>query len=92
MVLLNTPEKDTDFHAVDFSLKATDGKTYTLEDCKGEKGLLLVFICNHCPYVKAIIDRLVADCKILQEQGILSARPGALLPSRKYAESIFKVL
>lgn len=70
MTLLKTPEKDVSFHAVDFSLKATDGKTYTLDDCKGEKGLLIVFICNHCPYVKAIIDRLVTDCKILQEQGI----------------------
>ena len=70
MVLLNTPVKDSHFRAADFSLKSTDGKIYRLEDCRGEKGLLVVFICNHCPYVKAIIDRLVADCKVLQEKGI----------------------
>lgn len=70
MALLKTPAKDTGFHAPDFSLKGTDGKIYTLNDCMGEKGLLVMFICNHCPYVKAVINRLVADCKVLQEKGI----------------------
>jgi peroxiredoxin len=70
MALLETPAKDDAFHAIDFSLKGIDGNTYTLDNCKGEKGLLVMFICNHCPYVKALIDRLVEDCKILQGAGI----------------------
>lgn len=70
MALLHTPEKDNDFNAVDFSLRGTDGKIHTLASCMGEKGLVVMFICNHCPYVKAVIDRLVADCRALQEAGI----------------------
>lgn len=70
MALLHTPQKDNDFKAVDFSLKGTDGKTHTLRSCKGDKGLVVMFICNHCPYVKAVIERLVADCRDLQKAGI----------------------
>ena len=44
--------------APDFRLPATDGKTYALADVAGAKGTVIVFICNHCPYVKAIVDRL----------------------------------
>jgi peroxiredoxin len=43
--------------APDFRLAATDGRTYALKDVAGEKGAVIVFICNHCPYVKAVIDR-----------------------------------
>src|SRR4051812_45311996 len=53
-----------------FSLPATDGRSYTLDDIAGAKGTVIVFICNHCPYVKAVIDRLVADAKLLQAEGI----------------------
>jgi len=56
--------------APDFSLKATDGKTYSLSDVAGEKGTVVVFICNHCPYVKAITQRLVADADTLRNEGI----------------------
>jgi peroxiredoxin len=56
--------------ARDFSLKGIDGKTYSLADVRGPKGTLVVFICNHCPYVKASIDRIVAEAKALQEFGI----------------------
>ncbi len=56
--------------AVDFMLPATDGKKYALGDIAGEKGTLIAFICNHCPYVKAVIDRFVADAKVLGENGI----------------------
>ena len=45
--------------APDFRLPATDGRTYTLADVAGAKGTVIVFMCNHCPYVKAVIDRLV---------------------------------
>jgi peroxiredoxin len=53
-----------------FSLKGTDGRTYTLEDVRGPNGLLVMFICNHCPYVKAVLDRIIRDVSELREQGI----------------------
>ena len=53
-----------------FRLPATDGGTYTLDDIAGTKGTVVVFICNHCPYVKAVIDRLVADAHMLMAEGI----------------------
>src|ERR1700681_1454395 len=56
--------------AADFRLLATDGRTYTLDDIAGEKGTVIVFICNHCPYVVAVIDRLVADARVLMAEGI----------------------
>jgi len=54
----------------DFSLKGTDDRTWTLADVRGERGTLLMFICNHCPYVKAVIGRLVEDCRALKAEGI----------------------
>ena len=72
MVSLETPVCNFGLAAIDFSLPGIDGKTWTLADCKGEKGLLVMFICNHCPYVKAIRERMVRDCKLLKEQGINS--------------------
>lgn len=62
-IILDTP-------AIDFRLPATDGRTYTLDDIAGEKGTVIVFICNHCPYVKAVIDRLVADARVLMREGV----------------------
>ncbi|HLH11562.1 MAG TPA: thioredoxin family protein [Methylovirgula sp.] len=56
--------------AVDFKLPATDGRTYTLDDVAGENGTVIAFICNHCPYVIAVIDRLVADAQKLMGEGI----------------------
>ena len=70
MVSLETPVCDFDLPAIDFSLPGTDGKIWTLEDCRGENGLLVMFICNHCPYVKAILDRLVRDTNELKKMGI----------------------
>jgi peroxiredoxin len=56
--------------ARDFALEGTDGKTYALADVRGPKGTLVVFICNHCPYVKASIGRIVAEAEALREIGI----------------------
>jgi peroxiredoxin len=56
--------------AVDFRLPATDGRTYSFADIRGPKGTLIAFICNHCPYVKAVIGRLVRDAKDLKAAGI----------------------
>jgi len=53
-----------------FSLPATDGKTYSLQDVIGPRGAVVVFICNHCPYVKAITDRLVDAANVLRAEGI----------------------
>ena len=70
MVSLQTPVCEFDKPAVDFSLPDVDGRTWTLDDCRGEKGLLVMFICNHCPYVKAVRERIVRDARELQAQGI----------------------
>lgn len=67
---VETPICDFGWQAPDFSLPATDGKTWTLADIQGPRGTLILFICNHCPYVKAVIDRIVRDCAALQELGI----------------------
>lgn len=58
-----------DTKAPDFRLPATDGRTYTFANVAGEKGTVIVFICNHCPYVKAVIDRLAADARTLMAEG-----------------------
>ena len=72
MVSLETPVCDFGLDAIDFSLPGVDGKTWSLADCKGEKGLLVMFICNHCPYVKAIRDRIVRDTRELKALGVNS--------------------
>ena len=64
-MLLDTPLCDFGWKAPDFSLKTPGGETHTLADAMGENGLLIAFICNHCPYVKAIADRLAADARTL---------------------------
>jgi peroxiredoxin len=56
--------------AADFALKGVDGKTYRLADVRGPKGTLVAFICNHCPYVKAVIGRLAEEAKALKALGI----------------------
>src|SRR6266705_1124804 len=55
--------------APDLRLPATDGRTYTFADVAGKHGTVIVFICNHCPYVKALIDRMVADARTLLAEG-----------------------
>ena len=69
---LKTPICDFGKSAIDFELKSTDNEIVKLNDFKGENGTLIMFICNHCPYVKAIIDDIVVDCKNLKEIGIKS--------------------
>jgi len=69
MVSTTTTVCDFGWNAVDFSLKGTDGETYTLDGIKGDKGALVMFISNHCPYVKAIHERLVRDIKEVQAMG-----------------------
>ena len=70
MAELSTPVCDFNQKAHDFSLKGTDEKIWTLQDCAGPKGLLVMFICNHCPYVKVILDKLVVETDVLSMKGI----------------------
>ena len=70
MVLTKTPICNFGEKAKPFNLKGTDNKIYNLEDLKGEKGTLVMFICNHCPYVKAVINDIVSDSNILKKEGV----------------------
>ncbi len=67
---VETPVCDFGAPAPDFSLPGVDGKTWSRDECMGEKGLLVMFICNHCPYVKAVRERLVRDARALNALGI----------------------
>jgi len=89
MVSLETPVCDYDLAAIDFQLLGVDGKRWTLNDCRGEAGLLVMFICNHCPYVKAIRKRIVRDTLALQEYGINSVAIMSNDPTA-YAEDSFE--
>ncbi|MCG6897140.1 MAG: thioredoxin family protein [Thiocapsa sp.] len=70
MASLETPVCDFGRLAPDFSLPGVDGKTWTRDACAGERGLLVMFICNHCPYVKAVRERIVRDARDLRDFGI----------------------
>ena len=69
-MLLDTPICDFGWKAPDFTLKDPDGKEFTMSDHLGERGLLIAFICNHCPYVLAIAERLAKDTGELMDEGI----------------------
>ena len=70
MVSLETSVCDFGWKAVEFDLPGVDGKRYGLASARGPNGLLVMFICNHCPYVKAVIDRIVRDCRELADHGV----------------------
>ena len=72
MSLTKTPICDFGKKAEDFKLKSINNKFLTLNDVKGDKGTLVMFICNHCPYVKAVISDIVNDCKLLQNLDVSS--------------------
>lgn len=70
MVSTPTPVCDFGWRAVDFDLPGVDGKRHSLASARGPNGLLVMFICNHCPYVKAVLDRIVRDARELQSLGV----------------------
>jgi peroxiredoxin len=70
MVSLETPVCEFDKPVVDFSLSGVDGKIWTPKLARGENGLLVMFICNHCPYVKSVRERIVRDTTELMQYGI----------------------
>ena len=69
-MLLRTPEMERGTPAPDFTLKDPHGESFTLAGVQTDKGLVVAFICNHCPYVVAVAERMAADAKMLQEEGI----------------------
>ncbi|MFY9327053.1 MAG: thioredoxin family protein [Georgfuchsia sp.] len=69
-MLLDTPICDFGWKAPDFTLKDPDGTPFTMSQHLGDKGMLVMFICNHCPYVQAIAERLSADTRTLISEGI----------------------
>ena len=70
MVSLQSPVCAFGTPAPDFSLPGVDGETWSRDRCKGENGLLVMFICNHCPYVKAVRERILRDVRELAGYGI----------------------
>ncbi len=70
MASIHPPVCDFGWPAPDFNLQNVDGRFMTRDQLMGEQGLLVMFICNHCPYVKAILPRLLADCRELKKHGI----------------------
>jgi len=73
MTLTKTPICNFGEKAKDFNLLSIENKKVSLDEVKGENGTLIMFICNHCPYVKAVIKEIVQDVKFLESQGIKSA-------------------
>tara|TARA_B100000029_G_scaffold33007_1_gene31421 strand:+ start:4603 stop:5157 length:555 start_codon:yes stop_codon:yes gene_type:complete len=73
MALTETPICNFGEKAKNFNLKSTDNKKFSLNDIRGDNGTLIMFICNHCPYVKAVVKDIVDDVKFLDTLGIKSA-------------------
>ena len=88
MALTKTPICDFGKKADNFELKSIDNKIISLNDAKGENGTLIMFICNHCPYVLAVIKNVVEDCKELENDGIKSIAIMSNDPKR-YEEDSF---
>jgi len=83
------PPAELGMSAPDFALPATDGRSYRFADIAGRNGTVVVFICNHCPYLKASIDRIVAEARALGDIGIGTI---AIMPNdtETYAEDSFE--
>jgi peroxiredoxin len=89
MVSLTTPPGQMGSTAPDFDLPGVDGRSHTLASARGPHGLLVMFICNHCPYVKAVIGKIVRDTDALRPLGIGSIAVMSNDPS-EYAEDSFE--
>lgn len=67
---VSPPLCDFGWKALPVALPGIDGRVWTLDDIRGPKGTLIMFICNHCPYVKSVLDRILRDAAALQTLGI----------------------
>ncbi|MDG2406641.1 MAG: thioredoxin family protein [Paracoccaceae bacterium] len=86
--MANPPACRFNWQAPSFKLPATDNTTYTLADISGANGTLVMFICNHCPYVTSVITRLIEDAKIIQTMQVgvvaISANDAVAYPEDSY--------
>ena len=82
------PICDFGWNAPEFRLPATDGRSYALADIAGTKGTLIMFICNHCPYVKSVLDRIIRDAADLKRVGVgvaaVSANDAGMYPEDSF--------
>jgi len=88
MVSLQPPLCDFGWKARDFNLPGVDGKRYNLSNSRGKNGMLVMFICNHCPYVKSIRERIIRDASELRQHGVNSIAIMSNDPA-DYAEDSF---
>jgi peroxiredoxin len=88
MASLTTPTAPLGASATPFDLAGTDGARHTLKSVRGPNGTVVMFICNHCPYVKAVIDKIVRDMTELREHGVGSIAIMSNDPA-EYAEDSF---
>jgi len=82
------PVCDFGWPAPAFQLTGTDGKTYSLDDLKGLNGTVVVFMCNHCPYVLAVLDRIIRDARELSDHGVgfvaIGSNDAAMYPADSF--------
>lgn len=89
MASIQPPVCDFNANAINFDLIGTDGNQHTLDTCKGPRGLLIMFICNHCPYVKSVLPRIIRDTAELRALGVHSVAIMSNNP-QEYAEDSFE--
>jgi len=92
MAATETPICDFGWKAVDFDLPGVDGRRYRLADVQGPNGLLVMFLCNHCPFVKAVVGRLVATVDILQREHGIGAIAIMSNDTARYPEDGFEAM
>jgi peroxiredoxin len=90
MVATQTPAAQPDWSAPPFALPGVDGVEHGFDDCRGERGTVVMFICNHCPYVKASLARIVRDARALLEHGVrcvaISSNDAAAYPEDSFEQ------
>src|SRR5437899_1856644 len=89
MASLETPVCNFDWKAVDFDLLGVDGRRHNLASVRGKNGLVVMFICNHCPYVKAVRERIIRDVRDLEALGVRAIAISANDPTN-YPEDSFE--
>jgi len=87
-----TPQTQLGWAAPDFTLPGVDGREYTLDACRGDRGTVVMFICNHCPYVKSSLARIVRDARALLDHGVrcvaINANDAVAYPEDSFAQML----